>query len=66
MLIGGLQYPSFLEQHANQIIFIAEHKIINFNSWEAFVQTEEQDVKVGSGLNLLLCMNISSKFDFIN
>ncbi|MCK5869341.1 hypothetical protein [Bathymodiolus platifrons methanotrophic gill symbiont] len=46
MLIGGLQYPSFLEQHANQIIFIAEHKIINFNSWEAFVQTEEQDVKV--------------------
>lgn len=44
-MIGGLQYTHFLEQHANQIIFISEHKIINFNSWEAFMHTEDQDVK---------------------
>lgn len=44
-MIGGLQYPHFLEQHADQIIFISGHKIINFNSWEAFMQTEDQEVK---------------------
>ena len=44
-MIGGLQYTHFLEQHANQIIFISEHKIINFNSWEAFMHCEDQDVK---------------------
>lgn len=44
-MIGGLQYAHFLEQHAHQIIFISEHKIIIFNSWEAFMHTEEQDVK---------------------
>ncbi|OQK18155.1 hypothetical protein AU255_10050 [Methyloprofundus sedimenti] len=44
-MIGGLQYAHFLEQHANQIIFISEHKIINFSSWQAFMQTEDQEVK---------------------
>ncbi len=44
-MIGGLQYTHFLEQHANQIIFISEHKIINFKSWESFIHTEDQDVK---------------------
>ncbi|RLA23681.1 MAG: hypothetical protein DRQ62_05955 [Gammaproteobacteria bacterium] len=44
-MIGGLQYTHFLEQHANQIIFISEHKIINFNSWGAFMQTEDQEVQ---------------------
>ncbi len=44
-MIGGLQYTHFLEQHANQIIFISEHKIINFNSWDSFIHNEDQDVK---------------------
>lgn len=44
-MIGGLQYAHFLEQYVHQIIFISEHKIITFNSWEAFMHTEEQDVK---------------------
>lgn len=44
-MIGGLQYIHFLEEHARQIIFISETKIINFNSWGAFMQTEDQEVK---------------------
>ena len=44
-MIGGLQYPKFLEQHANQIIFISEHKIINFNGWRSFMQAEDSDVQ---------------------
>jgi len=43
-MIGGLQSPQFLEQHANQIIYISEQKIIYFNSWISFSQTEDQDV----------------------
>lgn len=50
-MIGGLQYTHFLEQHANQIIFISEHTIINFNSWAAFIQSDDQEVK--SLLNVL-------------
>jgi ABC-type transporter Mla maintaining outer membrane lipid asymmetry ATPase subunit MlaF len=44
-MIGGLQYPHFLEQHAKQIIFISEHKVINFKSWQSFMQTDDQDVR---------------------
>lgn len=44
-MIGGLQHINFLEQYASQIIFISEKKIINFNSWKAFMQTEDHDVK---------------------
>ncbi|NOR81464.1 MAG: ATP-binding cassette domain-containing protein [Methyloprofundus sp.] len=44
-MIGGLQYIHFLEEHAQQIIFISETKIINFNSWGAFMQTEDQEAK---------------------
>ncbi len=44
-MIGGLQYTHFLEQHAQQIIFISEHKIISFNSWRAFMQTGDKEVK---------------------
>jgi predicted ABC-type transport system involved in lysophospholipase L1 biosynthesis ATPase subunit len=43
-MIGGLQSPQFLELHANQIIYISEHKIIYFNNWRSFSQTEDQDV----------------------
>ncbi len=43
-MIGGLQSPQFLEQHANQIIYISEQKVIHFNSWKSFSQTEDQDV----------------------
>jgi ABC-type transporter Mla maintaining outer membrane lipid asymmetry ATPase subunit MlaF len=44
-MIGGLQYTHFLEQYANQIIFISEAKIINFKSWNSFMQTEDPEVK---------------------
>ncbi len=44
-MIGGLQYTHFLEQHATQIIFISDRKIINFNGWDAFMHSEDQDVK---------------------
>jgi ABC-type lipoprotein export system ATPase subunit len=49
-MMGGLQYPLFLEQYANQIIFISEHKIINFNSWKSFVGTEDPDIRELLGL----------------
>lgn len=44
-MIGGLQYIHFLEQYANQVIFISEDKIINFSSWKAFIQTKDHDVR---------------------
>lgn len=44
-MIGGLQYPQFLEQHASRIIYISEHKVINFKSWRSFIQTEDRDVQ---------------------
>lgn len=44
-MIGGLQSPQFLQRHADRIIYIAEEKIIKFNSWEAFLRTEDQDVQ---------------------
>ena len=44
-MIGGLQYPHFLKQHAKQIIFISERKIIKFNGWNSFVQAEDIDVQ---------------------
>lgn len=44
-MIGGLQYPRFLEQHAKQIVFISEHKAMIFNGWRSFVQTEDPDVQ---------------------
>jgi putative ABC transport system ATP-binding protein len=49
-MMGGLQYPLFLEQHADQIIFISEHKIINFNSWKSFMGTEDPVVRELLGL----------------
>ena len=44
-MIGGLQYTHFLGQHAKQIIFISEQKIIKFTGWRAFMQSEDQEVK---------------------
>lgn len=44
-MIGGLQYPRFLEQNANQIIYISEKKVITFKSWQSFMQTEDSDVQ---------------------
>ncbi len=44
-MIGGLQYPRFLEQHATQISFISEQKIICFNSWAAFINSEDEEVQ---------------------
>ncbi len=49
-MMGGLQYPLFLEQHANQIVFISEHKIISFNSWKSFMGTEDPDIRELLGL----------------
>ncbi|MCK5188747.1 MAG: ATP-binding cassette domain-containing protein [Methylococcales bacterium] len=44
-MIGGLQYPHFLEQQANQIVFISEHKTMTFNGWSSFMQAEDSDVQ---------------------
>ena len=44
-MIGGLQHPHFLKQHAKQIIFISERKIMKFNGWNSFVQAEDLDVQ---------------------
>lgn len=44
-MVGGLQHPQFLKQHANQIIYISAHKIINFNSWSSFMKAEDPDVQ---------------------
>lgn len=44
-MIGGLQYPRFLEKHANQISFISERQIICFNSWSAFINSDNQEVQ---------------------
>lgn len=44
-MIGGLQYIHFLEQYASQIIFISENKILNFNSWGAFMQTQDPEAR---------------------
>jgi len=44
-MVGGLQYPHFLEQNAQQIIYIAQNKIIVFDHWDDFVQTKDQAVQ---------------------
>jgi len=49
-MMGGLQYPLFLEQYADRIIFISEHKIITFNNWKSFMGTEDPDVRELLGL----------------
>ena len=49
-MMGGLQYPLFLEQYADRIIFISEHKIITFNSWKSFIGIEDPAVRELLGL----------------
>lgn len=49
-MMGGLQYPLFLEHHADRIIFISEHKIITFTSWKSFIGTEDPAVRKLLGL----------------
>jgi len=44
-MIGGLQYPRFIEKHAKQIIYISEHKVMSFSGWESFLQTNDSEVK---------------------
>ncbi len=44
-MIGGLQYHHFLEHHANQIIFISEHKIFNFKGWQPFLQAQDNEIQ---------------------
>ncbi len=51
-MIGGLQYPKFLQRYAKQIIFISENKISYFNGWESFIQTD--DPEIGELLNTVL------------
>jgi len=43
-MIGGLQYPRFLEQHAKQIIFISEHNILKFDGWTSFKQSNDSEI----------------------
>lgn len=44
-MIGGLQYPHFLEQQVKQIIFISESKVMIFNSWLSFIQSNDSEVQ---------------------
>ncbi len=44
-MIGGLQYPRFLERHAKQIIFVSEYRIMSFNGWESFTQTDDPEIR---------------------
>lgn len=44
-MIGGLQYPQFLEKYASRIIFISEQKIIYFDSWMSILHAEDKDVQ---------------------
>ena len=49
-MMGGLQYPLFLEHHADRIVFISEHKIIIFTSWKSFMGAEDPAVRELLGL----------------
>ncbi len=44
-MIGGLQYPRFLQQYADQIIFISKHKVLKFNGWQEFVENTDTEVQ---------------------
>lgn len=44
-MIGGLQYPHFLEHYAKQIIFISTHEIIKFNGWQSFIQADNAEIQ---------------------
>ena len=44
-MIGGLQYPQFLEQHATHMIYISEQKIRHFDSWNAFINDEDKAIQ---------------------
>ncbi len=44
-MIGGLQYPRFLQQHADRIIYISPHKVLNFSGWNAFVESDDKNVQ---------------------
>jgi len=44
-MIGGLQYPQFLQKHADQIVFISGHKIISFAGWQSFVESDDSEVQ---------------------
>lgn len=44
-MIGGLQYPQFLQQHADRIIYISEHKVFDFDGWTSFIAADDRDVK---------------------
>lgn len=44
-MIGGLQYPRFLEKYVQQIIFISEKNVFCFNSWASFIQTDEPEIR---------------------
>lgn len=43
-MIGGLQYPRFLERYAKQIIFVSEHKIMIFSGWQSFTQADDPEI----------------------
>lgn len=44
-MISGIQYYQFLEQYADQIIFISEHKVLPFNSWSAFIYSDDIEIQ---------------------
>ena len=44
-MIGGLQYPQFLEKYESRIIFISEQKIIFFDNWISILHSDDKDVQ---------------------
>ncbi len=44
-MIGGLQYPRFLQQYADQIIFISKHQVLKFKGWQAFADSRDAEVQ---------------------
>lgn len=44
-MIGGLQYPAFLEQHASQIMYISDRTVCCFTGWNAFLHAENTEIQ---------------------
>ncbi len=49
-MIGGLQYPYFVEENASQVIYISQHKIVKFSGWAAFQHSQDNEIKAFLGV----------------
>ncbi len=48
-MIGGLQYPRFVEDNASQVIYISQHKIMKFTGWTSFKQCRDDEIEAFLG-----------------